>query len=69
MTRRDQMLDDFDALAAAELEDIATSNRSSEPIEPLPQVLQGQVQTFALGSWDWVIGLGVIGLVVLAARR
>lgn len=69
MTRRDQMLDDFDALAAAELDDIAASRRNSEPVAASRPALLPTLRSPASGAWDWVIGLGVLGLVILAARR
>ena len=63
------MLDDFDALAAAELDDIAASRRNSEPVVALRPALPPQLRSPSHGAWDWVIGFGVLGLVILAARR
>lgn len=63
------MLDDFDALAAAELDDIAASRRNSEPVAASRPALLPKLQSPDRGAWAWVIGLGVLGLVILAARR
>ena len=63
------MLDDFDTLAAAELDDIAASRRNSEPVAASRSALLPKLRSPAGGAWNWVIGLGVLGLVILAARR
>lgn len=63
------MLDDFDALAAAELDDIAASRRNSEPVAASRPALPPKLRIPARGAWNWLIGLGVLALVLLAARR
>ncbi|MES2531459.1 MAG: hypothetical protein V4636_10525 [Pseudomonadota bacterium] len=70
MTRIDQMLHDFDRLAAAELDDIATA-RVKEPAQPVaaqPTVHVPQRRSTS-SAWDWLLGAGVLALVMLAARR
>ncbi|WP_140863163.1 hypothetical protein [Variovorax guangxiensis] len=63
------MLDDFDALAAAELADIAAYRRHREPIAASQPALVPDARGPAHRALDWVIGLGVLGLVILAARK
>ena len=69
MTRKDQMLDEFDDLAAAELDDIAAieSGRSTRSVSIRPAVQLRPARAPSSG-WDWLIGIGVLSLVVLAAR-
>lgn len=69
MTRRDQMLHDFDSLATAELEDIANTRRHgpARPVATRP-VVQARAPRSSTSVWDWAIGACVLGLVLLAAR-
>ena len=70
MTRKDQMLDEFDGLAAAELDDIATlaGDRPARAAAIRPAV-QLPPATTKFNAWDWPIGVGAISLVFLAARK
>jgi hypothetical protein len=70
MTRRDQMLHDFDRLAAAELDDFAAVEGNEPPRSAAPQPpARLPARRSASRAWDWVLGAGVLGLVMLAARR
>jgi len=70
MTRREQMLDDFDKLAVAELNDGATVGRQEAAASATRRpVAHADAPRTASSAWDWVIGAGVLALVILAARR
>ena len=70
MIRKDQMLDEFDGLAAAELDDIATlaGHRPARAATIRPAV-QLPLATTKFSAWNWLIGIGAISLVLLAARK
>lgn len=71
MTRRDQMLHDFDSLAAAELDDIAKARRDdpARSVATRAVVHVPRRRSASTSVWDWLLGAGVLALVVLAARR
>lgn len=64
------MLEDFDALALAELDDIVASRAvERRHIKTPSPTAQAQALVPNRSAWAWLIGLGVLGLIVLAARR
>ena len=71
MTRRDRMLEAFDRLAVAEMDDVATFGRSeTATAAPVARpVVPSQSQRSGRIGWSWVIGACAIGLVFLATRR
>ena len=70
MTRKDQMLKEFDDLATAELDDIAApvNGMFARAATARPAVQPPQAAA-KLSGWDWLVGIGAISLVLLAARR
>lgn len=70
MTRRDRMLEAFDRLAVAEMDDIASfGQRESATAAVTRSVAHAQAQKSGRSAWHWIVGACAIGLVFLAARR
>ena len=70
MQRREQMLNEFDTLAAAELDDMAVRpRRAPSTARPANEPAQPTLRRSAPRVWDLLVGLGVLSLIVLAARR
>lgn len=70
MTRKFQMLRDFDSLAAAELNDLAETGKNmaarSVSMQPAHHASQRRP---ASRAWAWLLGGAVLGLAILAGRR
>lgn len=70
MQRRDQMLNEFDNLAMAELDDMAAKPaRAPSRAQVAPESAQPAARRNGPRVWDLLVGLGVLSLIVLAARR
>jgi hypothetical protein len=70
MTRKDQMLEEFDGLAAAELDDITTlENGKPARVATIRPAVQLKPAVARAGFWDWLIGIGAVSLVILEERR
>lgn len=70
MTRREQMLQEFDILAAAELEDLANPQLSESPQPSSAQpAIRAAAPTQSSSGWSWLIAASVLWLVMRAARR